>query len=105
MAEELWIHVCRPGVSYGYKGFVLPQYRGIALHYTNTHYCNRYFFENGVHENFSGVALHNLASRRNASRDPDRQHFGYVGFLRIGGRYWTFRTGRARSYLELEVRQ
>ena len=105
VSKGLWIRLQKPGMTYGYKGFVLPEYRGMRLHYSNTHVGNRYFFDKGNSSNVAYIALHNLGSMKYASRDPDREYIGFAGYLSFGRHYWTFRTPKVCDFLSLECRR
>ena len=103
VTKDLWLRLHAEGVRYGYKAFVLPQYRGMKLSSSNARCHDHLFVENGVTTDVGYIDLHNLASMKNAFRDPNRTLIGYAGYLQRGQRYWTFRTPGVRQYFSLET--
>ena len=103
VTSDLWLRLHGRGIRYGYKAFVLPEYRGIRLSGSNARFHDHLFIKDGINDDVGYIALHNLASIKNAYRDPNRNFIGLAGFLKFGGRYFTFRTPKVRTLLSIEI--
>jgi hypothetical protein len=96
--EDLDVHYAYPGQVYGYAMYTRPAYRGLRLQFYNVHCADTRLLADGHTHTIGYVALQNFASIRNLSRLRDQVFVGWAGYLRIRGRYLTFRSPGARRY-------
>jgi GNAT superfamily N-acetyltransferase len=95
LIDELWAEV-QPPFTYGYKSFVLPEYRGRRVLARMADARDQASLDRGCDYNVAYIETHNFASYRSAQYAGTR-HFGFVGYLRLFGRYFPFRTAGARQ--------
>ena len=88
--DGLWVRVDRP-YRYGYKGFVLPEYRGRRLDQALSFFSDAYFLERGYTQDIGFVDTHNLASVA-AEKRKGNVLIGYAGYVNWFGRCLLFRT-------------
>ncbi len=101
--DDLWLRFTGEGMRYGYKALVLPAYRGMRLSHANARHHDLRYRSEGIFTDISYIALANLASLKNAYRDPRRKIVGFAGFLRRGDRFHTFRTPAVKKHLAFEL--
>jgi len=94
--DDLDVHYARPGQVYGYAMYTRPEFRGLHLQLHNLRHANRRLLAEGQTHTVGYVALQNLASIRNLSRIHGQVFVGMAGYIRLWGRYLTFRTPGAR---------
>jgi len=102
VTNDLWIRLCRDDVRYGYKAYVLPEYRGMQLYQSVTQFYEHEFAAMGINNAVGYTALNNLPSMRSRTTYSTQVKIGYAGFLKLGARYWTFRTPGVRAYLAFD---
>ena len=91
----------RPPFTYGYKSFVLPQYRGRRILAKMAEVRDQASLERGRDFNVAYIETHNFASYQSALHAGTR-HCGFVGYVRVLGRCYPFRTlGARRTTLRL----
>lgn len=96
--QDLDVHYAYPGQVYGYAMYTLPEYRGLRLQFYNVHRADARLLAEGHTHTIGYVALQNFASIQNLSRLKGQVFVGLAGYLRICGRYVTFRSPGARRY-------
>lgn len=102
VTRDLWLQLTGTGLRYGYKIFVLPQYRGLRISYSNARYHDPLYVEAGIDTDIGYIDLHNTSSLKNAYRDPNRTCIGFAGYLKCGRHYLTFRTAAVKPHLSFE---
>ena len=103
VTNALWLRLRKPHTRYGYKIYVLPQYRGIRLRQSVASFYEHEFVEMGAINLIGYIALSNLASLRNPPLNEAREVIGYAGYIKLGRRYRTFRSARVRHYVDFEL--
>lgn len=96
--EDLDVHYAHPGQVYGYAMYTRPEYRGLRLQFYNVHRADARLLAEGHTHTVGYVALQNFASIRNLSRLQGQAFVGFAGYLRVFGRYVTFRSPGAHRY-------
>lgn len=96
--RDLDVHYTYPGQVYGYAMFTRPEFRGLRLQFYNVHRADARLLADGHTHTIGYVALQNFASIRNLSRLKGQVFVGLAGYLRVHGRYVTFRSPGARRY-------
>ena len=102
VSNRLWIRIDRQPQFYGYKAFVLPQFRGKRLSPSVARASDKHLVSAGAKWGVSYIAVSNLESRQANFRTESRVLRGYAGYWRIGDFYWTFRTKGAKPFIEFE---
>jgi hypothetical protein len=96
--HDLDVHYAYPGQVYGYAMYTRPECRGLRLQLYSVRRAETHLLDAGHTHTIGYVALQNFASIRNLSRIQGQVFVGLAGYLRIRGRYLTFRTPGARRY-------
>jgi hypothetical protein len=94
--DDLDVHYALPGQVYGYAMFTRPEFRGLRLQLHNLRHADTHLLAEGHTHTIGYVALQNLASIRNLSRIRGQEFVGVAGYMRVWGRYLTFRTPEVR---------
>jgi len=82
---------------YGYKSYVLPQYRGNHLSAALIHARDRIFRQNDRHTSVGFVETHNYPSIT-VNKRMGSMLVGYAGYVRLFRRYFCFRTPGVRAH-------
>lgn len=90
----LWVHF-EKGYRYGYRAFTLPAYRGRHLMDPMSHFLDEYCLNRGITHTISFAESHNYASIA-SDRRRGSTRVGWVGYLRLFGQVYPFRTAGAR---------
>jgi len=96
--RDLAVHYAHPGQVYGYAMYTQAEYRGLRLQRYSVGRAEARLLAEGHTHTIGYVALQNFASIRNLSRIRGQAFVGLAGYLRIRGRYLTFRTPGASRY-------
>jgi hypothetical protein len=96
--DDLEIHYSHPGQVYGYAMYTRPEYRGLRLQLYSLRCAETRLLAEDHTDTIGYVAVQNFASIRNLSRIRGQVFVGIAGYLRLGGRYVTFRTPGAKRY-------
>ncbi len=85
----VWVKVTKP-YRYGYKAYTIPEYRGrhIGIVPGSFDYLDS---ERGYTHGVAFIETHNFASLAGSRRRKNRQ-VGYMGYFRLFGRTFPFRT-------------
>jgi len=86
-----------PPYVYGYKSYVLPQFRGRHLSATLIHVRDQIFRMHGRHTSVGFVETHNYASIA-INKHMGSELVGYAGYVSLFGRYCCFRTRGVRPH-------
>jgi hypothetical protein len=92
--EDLWL-TFGPPYRYGYKALTLPAWRGRHLQEMMGCVGERLCIERGRTRSIGFIETHNYASLASAKRIGD-ETIGVIGYLRIAGRVFPFRSPGAR---------
>ena len=93
-ADDLFLSFEKPH-RYGYKAFTLPEYRGLRLQECITPVSDQFCIDRGYTHGISFIQTHNYASLTMSLR-VGSVPVGLLGYLRIFGRVFTFRSAGAR---------
>jgi hypothetical protein len=93
--DGVWVD-CDKTAIYGYKQFVLSQYRGKRIAAALATYGDSWFKRRGRSHAVSFIDLDNQASWHASLRAGSRA-LGYAGYLKIFGMFLSFRTAGARK--------
>ena len=94
--EGLWVEVS-PKHRYGFKAFTHPDYRRQQLHHTISLKSDADSIRRGCTHSIGFIETHNYPSLlSNAKRGNKR--VGYAGYVRVHGRFFTFRTRGAKQH-------
>jgi GNAT superfamily N-acetyltransferase len=93
--DHVWIRISEP-LHYVYKSYTKESHRGRGIHIALTRLADRYMLEKGLPAEVGFIDISNLPSLR-AARSLGRHKVGWVGYLRLFGRCFTFRTPGVRA--------
>lgn len=100
---DLWIKLQQPGLFYGYKSLVRPEYRGQRLFQAMRGRFDAEYLERGLSRSVGYVALRNLPSLASLELDPGHARAGLAVIFTRGWRGW-FLTGTAGRLVRFERR-
>jgi len=89
--DDIWIEF-QPPYRYGYKSFVLPEYRGRRVSNGMATQSDADSIERGFTHAISFVETHNYKSIRATCRHPGRRFEGIAGYFRLFGKVIPFRS-------------
>ena len=92
--DDVWL-TFEPPYRYGYKALTLPAWRGRHLQEMLGPVADRLCIERGHTHAIGFIETHNYASITSAKRLGD-EAIGVIGYLRIAGRVFPFRSPGAR---------
>lgn len=92
--DDLWVEIQKP-YRYGYKGFTQPEYRGRHIQNTVALFTDALCVARGHTHSLSLIETHNFASIISEQRRHS-EVVGWVGYLKIFGRTYPFRSPGAR---------
>lgn len=90
----LWVHFRKP-YRYGYRSFTRPEYRGRHLSDPMGHFLDDYCLDRGFTQSIGFIETDNYASIASDRRRGSTRK-GWVGYLRLFGRTYPFRSRGAR---------
>ena len=93
--DDIWIEFQKPH-RYGYKSFVLPEYRGRRISNGMAPHSDADSIKLGYTRAISFVETHNYKSIRANCRHPGRTFEGVAGYLRLFGKVIPFRSPRVK---------
>lgn len=99
--DDLWVEIRKP-YRYGYKGYTMPEYRGRHLQNSVALFTDDLCVARGHTHSLSLIETHNYPSVQSELRRHSVL-VGWVGYFRIFGRTYPFRTPGARKH-ELRIR-
>jgi len=102
LTKGLWIRIDQQPQFYGYKAFVLPEYRGRRLSTSVARANDTDLVRAGAQWGVSYIALSNLESRAVNLKTDSRVFRGYAGYWKIGSHYLCFRTKGAKPFIQFE---
>lgn len=91
----LWVQF-RPPFRYGYKALTLPAYRGLHLQEAMAPLLDEMSIRRGYTHAISFIETHNHPSLRMSLRSGNRI-VGLIGYVRVFGRYFPFRSRGAAN--------
>jgi hypothetical protein len=94
--NAIWIEFQAP-YRYGYKSFVLPEYRGRRISNGMAPHSDKDSINRGFTDAISFVETHNYKSIRATCRHPGREFVGVAGYLYLFGRLLPFRSPSVRK--------
>lgn len=86
-----------PGLRYGYHAYTLPEYRGRHWPRICAPARDRYASARGCTHAIAFISVDNVSSIRSATASGNRR-IGYAGYLKLGRRFFSFRTFGVRRY-------
>lgn len=89
--DDIWIEFREP-FRYGYKSFVLPEYRGRRISNGMAPHTDADSIKRGYTRAISFVDTHNYKSIRSSCRHPGRTFEGVAGYFRLFGKVIPFRS-------------
>jgi GNAT superfamily N-acetyltransferase len=89
--DDIWIEFQAP-YRYGYKSFVLPEYRGRRISNGTAPHSDADSIRQGFTHAISFVETHNYKSIRANCRHPGRRFEGIAGYFRLFGKVFPFRS-------------
>ncbi len=89
--DDIWIEF-RPPHRYGYKSFVLPEYRGRRISNGMATHSDAESIKRGFTHAISFVETHNYKSIRANCRHPGRRFEGIAGYFRLFDKVIPFRS-------------
>jgi len=92
--EDVWLTIEAP-YRYGYKALTLPAWRGRHLQEMLGPVADRLSIERGRTHSVGFIETHNYASLASSKRLGDEK-IGVIGYLRVAGRVFPFRSRGAR---------
>jgi len=92
--DDVWL-TFEPPYRYGYKALTLPAWRGRHLHEAISPLADQLCIERGHTMAIGFIETHNYASLTSSRRTGDEK-IGVIGYLRIAGRVFPFRSPGAR---------
>ncbi|MEM7101263.1 MAG: hypothetical protein AAF541_23585, partial [Pseudomonadota bacterium] len=87
--DGLWVRFKRP-YRYGYKGYVMPEYRGLRI--MDTTASDAYCISKGFSRTVLYIDLKNLPSLKNNLRRDFFERYGFVFILRLFGKRYLLHT-------------
>jgi hypothetical protein len=99
--DDLWVEIRKP-YRYGYKGYTVPEYRGRHLQNSVALFTDDLCVARGHTHALSLIETHNFSSVQSESRRHSIL-VGWVGYFKILGRTYPFRSPGARKH-ELRLR-
>ena len=93
---DLEVHYASPGQVYGYAMYTRPEFRGLRLQLYSQRHADNCLLAEGHTHTIGYVAVQNFSSIQNFRRIKGHVFVGVAGYLRVGGRYLTFRSPGAR---------
>ncbi|MFO1376682.1 MAG: hypothetical protein U1F14_06745 [Steroidobacteraceae bacterium] len=92
--DDVWLSF-RPPYRYGYKALTLPAWRGRHLQEAISPFADQLCIERGHTMAIGFIETHNYASLTSCGRTGDEK-IGVIGYLRVAGRVFPFRSPGAR---------
>jgi hypothetical protein len=94
--DDLWIEISKP-YRYGYKAYTAPEYRGRHLQNSVALFTDHLCAERGYTHSLSLIETHNYPSLQSEARRHS-QLVGWVGYFRLFGRTFPFRSPGAQRH-------
>ncbi len=93
--DDIWVEY-QPPYRYGYKSFVLPEYRGRRISNGMAPHSDADSIRRGFTHAISFVETHNYKSIRATCRHPGRRFEGVAGYFRLFGKVIPFRSAAVK---------
>ena len=93
--DDVWVRI-EGRFHYIYKSFTRPSHRGRRIHIAITRFADRISVERGHVAELGFIEISNMLSFL-AAKSLGRRRVGYAGYLKVFGRYFTFRTPGIRK--------